>query len=74
MGSGRAKKRAKKREKPSINRVIAQHMIEIQDYVRELNLQIKKVNYIDNKHLAKLIVIETRDECLSETLKLIESK
>lgn len=73
MSGGRAKKRTKKREKPSINRVIAQHMIEIQDYVRDLDSEIKKVNFIDNKILAKLIVVETR-ECLNETLKLIESK
>lgn len=73
MSASRAKKRTKKREKPSINRVIAQHMIEIQDYVRELDAEIKKVNFIGNKILAKLIVMETR-ECLNETLKLIESK
>ena len=66
-------KQGKKREKPSLNRQVAQHMIEIQDYLRGLDSEIKKSKHIENKHLAKLVIMETR-QCLNETLKLIESK
>lgn len=73
MSDKNVKKKKKKREKPPINRLVAQAMIEIQDYLREIDLEIKKAKEIQNKVLAKLIIMETQ-QCLNETLKLILSK
>lgn len=76
MSDKNVKKRKKKREKqqpPTANRIIAQAMVEIQDFLREKNLEIKKAKEVQNKVLAKLIILETQ-ECLNETLKIVLSK
>lgn len=63
----------KRRQKPPINRLIAQVMIDIQDELQLLNLELRKSKKIENVHLAKLIIKETK-LCLEETAQVIESK
>lgn len=63
----------KKRPKPPINRVIAQVMIDIQDELRLLNIEVQKSNKIENVHLAKLIIKETK-QCLTETMQMVQLK
>lgn len=66
-------KKVKKKAVPPVNRQVAQLMINIMDELRLLDVEIKKSKYIQNKILAKLIIMETQ-QCLGETLKLVLSK